>query len=147
MSIPFRLISVTILLICTVTSVFAADGCYITTGVPEPRIYYVPTTGTTQPRRFFSGDYHHPVNCPPGSNSSSYHAVDDGPQMPPVSPNRCYANYVGTGGGLEHSGNYTLNGTPINFRLQQCPIDDYIPLLLVGLAGVGFVMVRREILV
>lgn len=131
-------------MVCCVLNCFAADGCYITTGVSEPRIYYIPTTGTTQPRRFFSGSAYYLLNCTAGSSSARQYASNVGSPMPPVSPNRCYANYTGTGGGLEHSGNYSLNGTPGSFDVTNCPIDKYIPILFLGAGGLAFLTLTHK---
>jgi len=43
-----------------------------------------------------------------------------------VTKNTCYANYVGSGSGFDNSGNYTLNGTPIDFSIYDCPIDEFV---------------------
>jgi len=139
-----RFFSVSILLACCAVNCFAADGCYVTTGVSEPRIYYIPTTGTTQPRRFFSGSDYYLLNCPTGSSTSRQYAINVGSPVPPVSPNRCYANYIGTGGGLEHSGNYSLNGVPVSFNVTNCPIDSHLPILFFAAGGLAFLTLTRK---
>ncbi len=52
----------------------------------------------------------------------------------PVTRNTCYANYVGAGDGLDHSGNYTLNGRPVDFSLYECPLDNSLPFTIFLLA-------------
>lgn len=128
----FLKLSLLFLILTTLNPItlLATDGCYVTTGVSEPRVYYSPQSGTSQPRRFYTGNLYYVTSCNAQSGNSQQYAVSNGSPAIPVTRNTCYANYIGSGSGYDNSGNYTLNGTPIDFSVYDCPIDDSITYLL-----------------
>ena len=137
----FRLTLLAVTILLSSEKIKAADGCYITSGVAEPRIYYIPINGVPSPPRFFSDAIFYRLSCPPGSNASTEYAIQTG--TPNVTPFRCYAGYSGSGS-TTHSGNYRLNGAPISFRTVYCPLDDYLPHLMVVVSCLGFIAISKR---
>lgn len=37
-------------------------------------------------------------------------------------------------------------GTYVSFQWVECPIDDYIPLMIIGFAGIGFFAIRKGLI-
>ncbi|MCX3263127.1 hypothetical protein [Pedobacter agri] len=142
MSIPSRFFVVTMLLVFSAISAFAADGCYVFLSVPEPRIYYVQQPGSTgTPVQFFQGSPFYNVNCPAGASTATTHPVITGDATTPRM--NCWAEkYRGTN--FNNSGNYIYNGYLVSYTFMPCPIDDYIVIVIIGMAGAGVVRLRRK---
>ncbi len=45
---------------------------------------------------------------------------------------------------VNKSNNAAFQGTKRTFYLVQCPIDDYIPLIILAIGGVGFFSIRKS---
>lgn len=150
MSIPFRLIALAMVLLCSVTSVFSQTGCYVSTvgGAPQASVYITrePGSRTTPYVQFYSGNDFIPVDCPAGASSSFTHAVVLGDAT--GARVGCWAKRkpgaaTAPNPNPNNAGEYDYNGVLVNYRTEQCPVDDYAPLLMLGLMGVGALMLRQ----
>ncbi|WP_316801406.1 hypothetical protein [Pedobacter frigidisoli] len=142
MSIPFRLIVASMLMVCAATSVFAETGCLVPPAGSAGRsavdlIYSTPQPGET-PGKFYTNDNPYRLNCSSGAASSTTYATN----VTDVPGAGCWVEYKG--GGTQYPNNYYQNGRVVNFSIQQCPIDDYMPIIFVGLGGFGYFIVRRS---
>ncbi|WP_316804891.1 hypothetical protein [Pedobacter nototheniae] len=109
---------------------FAVPGCAINYAVSGmERIYYAPLTrvsGSSLDNYGGSPTYNNsgfPTTCPRYNYQT---AVSDG--------TRCCINGV-----CDASYRYVANFTPIN-----CPLDDYIPVLVLVMGGIGYSLLRRN---
>jgi len=141
MSISSRLIAVSTLLVCAITPVFCQTGCLVPPAGSAGRssvdvIYTSPQPGET-PGKFYTTETSYQRSCSSGAGSSTSYAAN----VVDVAPSSgCWVEYKG--GGTQYPNNYYQNGKLVNFSIVECPIDDYVPLLFLGLAGVGFITAR-----
>ncbi|KQN36126.1 hypothetical protein ASE92_08315 [Pedobacter sp. Leaf41] len=145
MSIPFKILATLVVLACCAINCFGQYGCRVDRDGSAGRftvskIYVNQQTGAnTNPVRFYSNNAPYDISCPPGASSSTIYASNISEYVPYT---QCFVEYMGSGNTTQPF-NYYQNGRLVNFRIANCPIDDYIPMMLVGLAGVGVVAVRR----
>ncbi|RZJ74726.1 MAG: hypothetical protein EOO45_07730 [Flavobacterium sp.] len=148
MSIPFRFLAVSVVLLWSVCSTMAQSiGCYVTLGVSTPQMFYEREPGSTgTPARFYNYSSYQ-VNCPAGASSSVSHAAFLGYTTSPATV--CWAQRrpgasTAPNPNPNNAGEYILNGFLSRYGIQQCPIDDYIPFILAGLAGTGYLFLKRN---
>lgn len=99
-------------------------------------IYTSPQPGET-PGKFYTTETAYQRTCNSGTGSSGSYAAN----VVDVTPSSgCWVEYKG--GGTQYPNNYYQNGKLVNFSIEACPVDDYVPLLFVGLAGAGFMKAR-----
>ncbi|KLT66614.1 hypothetical protein [Pedobacter sp. BMA] len=119
--------------------VLADTGCLINTSA-GPKVYYVPQfSGTTT---FYQGSgtvrYGNQASCQAGNSpSNSYYILTSaaGPT--------CYAGYDGSGA-TNDGANYQQSGNRVTFNVANCPLDDYIPLLIIFAGFLGLFGIRRR---
>ncbi|WP_316782863.1 hypothetical protein [Pedobacter frigiditerrae] len=68
-------------------------------------------------------------NCPQGSTTSTQYA-----QVISSTNTICYIGAFGAGG----------TGRIVSYRIALCPIDDYIPFLILAAGGFGFFYLRKK---
>ncbi|RZJ99288.1 MAG: hypothetical protein EOO43_27030 [Flavobacterium sp.] len=68
-------------------------------------------------------------DCPTGSTTSTQFA-----QVSATTNTNCSIGLFGTGG----------TGKLVKYKIANCPIDDYIPALILGFAGIGVFVIRRR---
>lgn len=61
-----------------------------------------------------------------------------------TSPSNRYAYATGSTGGLGSCNNGVVNGYRTSYFVALCPIDDYIPFILLATAGFGFFYLRGK---
>ncbi|MDQ1139413.1 hypothetical protein [Pedobacter agri] len=148
MSIPFKILATLVVLAWSAINSFAQYGCRVDPAGAAGRfnvtkIYTNQQSGAnTNPVRFYSNSSPYDISCPSGATRTTVYAANVSDYVPYT---QCFVEYMGSGTTTQPF-NYYQNGRLVNFRIANCPIDDYIPLMLVGLAGMGFVMVRRKCL-
>ncbi|RZJ19650.1 MAG: hypothetical protein EON51_16790 [Acinetobacter sp.] len=106
-----------------------AEGCLIgstTNGTLYGGSY---TTPLFSPR-IYTGSSPYPIACP--ANSSVLHGTDLQQVLVFIFAVDCR---IGTSG---------PSGTVYTFNLVPCPIDDYIPFLLLAAGGLGFFYLRKK---
>ncbi|MCX3266536.1 hypothetical protein [Pedobacter agri] len=148
MSIPFKIFATLVVLACCAINCFGQTGCFVPVAGSAgrstvDRIYTNPQSGEP-PGKFYTTAVSYTATCPPGASASTTYAVNISDVVPGTG---CWVDYKNDGSPTQYPNNYYQNGKLVNFRVANCPIDDYISLMLVGLAGIGFVMVRRVTLV
>lgn len=74
------------------------------------------------------------VSCPNNASNSDQFAKFASYTSTPATT--CYVGFWGFGGA----------GKLVNYNLVNCPIDDYIPHMLLGVSGLGFLFIRRRLL-
>lgn len=139
----FRIFAASIVFASIAQNVNAADGCYITNSVPQPRIYYTRQVGAdTSPQRFFNGSNYYFTGCPSGASTSSQYAVilRDAtiPRM------YCWADRRPGGESATNPNEYNVNGYLVTFGIEQCPIDDFVPLILTATGFLGYFVLRQK---
>lgn len=149
MSIPGHLFALFILVVCSAVSTCAQSvGCYVTLGVSSPQMFYQKETGSTgTPTRFFSNVSYN-TTCPTGASTSAQYAAFLGNTTSPGTV--CWAQRkagaaTAPNPNPNNAGEYNLNGFLASYSIRQCPIDDYIPLIAVVLAGIGCISFRRKL--
>lgn len=145
MSIPSRLFKVSMLLVCSYSSVFSQTqtGCYVPVAGAAGRstvdlIYNTPQPGEPE-GKFYTTTTSYRVSCPSGAGTSTLFAGNIRDAIPGAG---CWVEYKG--GGTQYPNNYWQNGRVVTFTILQCPIDDFSPFILIGAAGLGFEMIRRN---
>lgn len=122
----------------------ADAGCRYTGGGSD-RVYYRTTTVGTPNNtyEYFTNEYWIQFSSSVSCNSSPYQTSTyvksaEVTTRTDAKGGRCYVNFANS---------YAL-GTPVTFvRTYQCPIDDYIPFLLLIMLPVSIGFVRRKYLV
>lgn len=60
------------------------------------------------------------------------------------SPSNRYASATGRLGAYKSCNDGVYYGYATSYLVAQCPIDDYVPYMLLGVGGLGFLVVRRR---
>lgn len=107
-------------------------GCYVaSTGIIYPN--YSDNGGTYYPDTYYNTDpTEYSRNCDGRGNNIT--AIRRGNS----SNSSCRVRLTSGNNPTYASGNKR------NFEVVQCPIDDYIPAMVVAMAGFGFVFIRRK---
>ncbi|RZK93156.1 MAG: hypothetical protein EOO98_00465 [Pedobacter sp.] len=122
-------------LILPAVSSKADDGCLVS----GYGMFFQDPVASNPTTFFRGGSYRVTVaECSAGvSPSNSYYVVTT------TSSQDCYAGYSGSGS-QTNMRNYTFMGKKRVFNVMYCPIDDYIPALVLGFAGIGVFVIRRR---
>lgn len=144
MSIPFKILATLVVLACCAIDCVAQSGCRVDPPSSAGRsnvtlIYYNKQPGESLDG-FYSVNGSYALTCPPGASSSVSRAV-----VQNVSRTQCFVEKKQDGSPYGYPNNYWQNGVIVSFRVEQCPIDDFAPLALLGAAGLGFVVIRRKV--
>lgn len=107
------------------------------------RIYYNQQPGeNNNPVIYYTINGFYNITCPAGATSSTRYAVNQGnTSMPSIA---CYVEYKNNGSPFGYPNNYYQNGRLVYFRVANCPIDDYLPFMLLGSAGLGVFVLRSR---
>jgi len=138
------------LLVCPAVSVYAQSvGCYVTLSVSSPQMFYQQEPGSTgTPVRFYNNVSYN-TTCPAGASTSTQYAAFLGNTTSPGTV--CWAQRkagaaTAPNPNPNNAGEYNLNGFLATYSIRQCPIDDYIPLVAIGLTGAGIICLRKKAL-
>lgn len=152
MSMPIRLLFAAMLLLCLFNSAVGQTtyGCYITPvgGAPQTRIYFTREAGSqTNPVRFYNSTDFMAVDCPSGASTSNTHAVNLGDYNGTMTG--CWAQRKAGAASApnpnpNNAGEYDYNGRLVTYRIEQCPIDDYVSFMFFGIAMIGFFIIKRD---
>ncbi|WP_316829966.1 hypothetical protein [Pedobacter aquatilis] len=121
---------------------FALQGCRVTLSVPETRIYYQQYPGSqNNPVRYFTGSDYYNENCPANAGYSTTHPGNISNTTIPGTV--CWTDFIGPGTNPNNAGNYRYNGFLVTYDFVPCPIDNYMPCLLVVMGGLGVITIKR----
>ena len=138
-----KLITATLLLTGFAINCYAIRGCRVTLSVPQTRIYTDRYPGSqASPVLFFDNTNVINESCPVGATSSITHPGNVSNTTTPGTV--CWAEFIGPGTNRNNAGNYKYNGFLVDFIMVPCPIDDYVPFLLIGSAGLGLFLLKRR---
>ena len=99
---------------------FASTGC-----LRSGQVY------TTPPSGWYQWESPTQSECPVGASTSTQYA-----SINSTSSTRCTTGFLGFGG----------NGVLVDYDIEYCPIDDYVPLIILLLGGITSVLLRRNYL-
>lgn len=113
----------------------ADDGCLVS----GMGMFYANPANGNSTTYFRGGAYYvSAAECSQGiSPTKSYYSVTS------TSNANCYAFYDGSGS-VTSSSNYYYSGKKRVFNVLNCPIDDYIPLLITIISGLGIFYIKRK---
>ena len=144
---PSKLITALLVFVCFAMNCYGQYGCLVDPAGSAGRftvskIYVNQQAGaSTNPIRFFSNSAPYDISCPAGATRTTVYASNVSDYIPNT---QCFVEYKGTGSTTQ-PGNYWQNGKLVNFRVANCPIDDYIPHLLLLSSLVAVIALRRRV--
>ena len=143
MCIPGLFSATLLVLACCAINCFSQTGCFVpvagSVGRSTVDMIYTALQPGESPGKFYTTAIAYRLTCPAGASSLTTYASMVQDAIPSAG---CWVDFKNDGSPTQYPNNYYQNGKVVTFNVGQCPIDDYIPLMFLGVAGM--ILFRRN---